>query len=142
MSDWGFTPGESRSEWFLIAPQRSRLHIGKWYLACDLPPAIYWRKDYQGHEGYRGYYPGEIIELVERVITDDLLDYCGLLYGRQCQIHVLRRVRLNADDSYTELFQSPLYRRMRAHGELREIPQLSHYLRMQKGDGGDVAGYC
>ena len=96
---------------------------GRWYVQLDLPPGIYWRQ----HRGKplpmeeRKVKPGETVDLVALEISEGQHSYYGLLHGLARQLHILRRVRLNADDTCTDLFQSPLYLRWKAEGSLQDF---------------------
>ena len=109
-------------ELYLVFPQmRLPWKHSRWYAALDLPPGIYWRQ----HRGQaiplkeRHVRPGETIELVMIEFTANLHSYYGLPYGSRQEMHLLRSVRLNANDSYTELFHSQEYEQEKAEGSLR-----------------------
>ncbi len=114
----------TRIELYLVFPAT---HLpwkyGRWYGLLDLPPGIYWRE----HRGKplpmeeRKVKPGETVELVALEISEGQQSYYGLLHGLTRHLHILRRVRLNADDTYTDLFQSPLYLRWKAEGSLQDF---------------------
>ena len=109
---------------YLVFPQtRLPWKHSRWYAALDLPPGIYWRQ----HRGQaipdheRHVRPGETIELVMIEFTANRYSYYGLPYGSRQEMHLLRSVRLNADDTYTELFHSPEYEQEKAEGGLRDF---------------------
>ncbi len=115
---------QTRIELYLVFPQT---HLpwkySRWYVNRDLPPGIYWRQ----HRGIplafeeRKVRPGEAVELVALEISEGPQSYYGILHGLARQLHLLRRVRLNADDTYTDLFQSPLYEHWKNEGSLPDF---------------------
>lgn len=111
-------------ELYLVFPQtRLPWKHSRWYVAQDIPPGIYWRQ----HRGTplppteRKVRPGETVELVALEISEGQHSYYGIPHGLARQLHLLRRVRLNSDDSYTDLFQSPLYERWKQAGSLPDF---------------------
>ena len=114
----------TRIELYLVFPQTYLpWKHSRWYVARDIPPGIYWRQ----HRGKpilpveRKVRPGEEVELVALEINEGQHSYYGLLHGLARRLHMLRRVRLNADDTYTELFQSRLYERWKKEGSLHDF---------------------
>ncbi len=114
----------TRIELYLVYPDTHRpWKNGRWYDMLDLPPGNYWRE----HRGKpirreeRKVRPGETMELVALEISEGQQSYYGLLHGLARQLHILRRVRLNADGTYADLFQSPLYLRWKAEGSLQDF---------------------
>jgi len=115
---------DTRIELYLVFPDT---HLpwkyGRWYSHLDLPPGIYWRQ----HRGKsirreeRKVRPGETVELVALEISEGQHSYYGLLHGLARQLHILHRVRLIADDTCTDLFQSPLYFSWKAEGSLQDF---------------------
>lgn len=90
----------------------------RWYPATDLPAPAFWRRLRSGQdipEHERLAVPGEMIELVE--VGTYKHTYFGILLNCQT-VHVLRRVRLEENDTYTEMLQSGLYKSRVAQGEL------------------------
>ena len=114
----------TRIELYLVSPARQHpVQYGKWSVSLDLPPGIFWRQDHGQPLPLeeRLVKPGETLELVALEIDEGDQCYHGLTYGAARRLHILRRVRLGADDSYTELFHSRRYEQWRAEGSLRDF---------------------
>lgn len=80
----------------------------RWYIAVDIPPARYWNPEHDWPEGYElPVLVGETIELVS--ITTSTKAYLGITYFVSAHT-VLRRVRLETNDTYTTLYESEEYR--------------------------------
>ena len=82
----------------------------RWYIGVDIPSARYWRPEYGWSDGYElPVLVGETIELVS--ITTSAKEYLGIPYFVSAHT-ILRRVRLEAQDTYTTLYESKDYHRL------------------------------